>query len=149
MNIVNELNELAEKMTGINPQCTTDAEAVDYIEQNYKGGSAETYTLDATFNTYFADPSKYGEEIVIENEGHINIINKIKETIEKNPNTIIKVGVTGQNGYINYYYPIVTIKDGELTEIVMEMVGFGRIVEADILLGSEFHSIIPNIYTIS
>lgn len=38
--IVNELNELAYKMTGVNPKATTDAGALNYIEQNYQGGGS-------------------------------------------------------------------------------------------------------------
>ena len=37
MTIVKELNELAEKMTGVNPRATTDAQAMDFIEQHYQG----------------------------------------------------------------------------------------------------------------
>lgn len=39
-NVVNELNELAYKMTGTNPKATTDAGALNYIEQNYTGGGS-------------------------------------------------------------------------------------------------------------
>ena len=43
--IVKELNELAEKMTGTNPKATTDAQAWDYIEQNYNGGSVPSNVI--------------------------------------------------------------------------------------------------------
>lgn len=48
MTIVKELNELAERMTGTNPKATTDAMAMNYIEQNYSGGSSggDLYTID-------------------------------------------------------------------------------------------------------
>ena len=50
MTIVKELNELAEKITGTNPKATTDAQAVNYIEENYSGGGsgggATTYVID-------------------------------------------------------------------------------------------------------
>lgn len=49
-NVVNELNELAYKMTGVNPKATTDAGALNYIEQNYQGGGssggAKTHIFD-------------------------------------------------------------------------------------------------------
>lgn len=71
MSIVKELNDLAEKMTGTNPNKKTIAKVLDYIEQNYTadggsgsgGSSAESdifvvkgstsdgakYTIDKTF----------------------------------------------------------------------------------------------------
>lgn len=44
MTIVKELNELAKKMTGVNPKAKTDAQALNYIEQNYNGGDTPTPT---------------------------------------------------------------------------------------------------------
>lgn len=38
MTIVKELNDLAEKMTGTNPNKKTIAKVLDYIEQNYTAG---------------------------------------------------------------------------------------------------------------
>ena len=38
MTIVKELNELAYKMTGVNPKAKTDQQALNYIEQHYQGG---------------------------------------------------------------------------------------------------------------
>lgn len=66
MTIVKELNDLAEKMTGENPNKKTISKVLDYIEQNYTsggGGSSTgsdvfivtgtdnggTYTIDKTF----------------------------------------------------------------------------------------------------
>ena len=37
---VDELNDLAEKMYGVNPKARTDAEALNYIEQHYTGGGS-------------------------------------------------------------------------------------------------------------
>lgn len=47
MTIVKELNDLAEKMTGVRPKATTDAQAMDYIEQHYTGGGVEMPTASA------------------------------------------------------------------------------------------------------
>lgn len=55
---VDELNELAKKMTGTNPKARTDAEALNYIEQNYTPGGGggggcdcHIYFVDSTFET--------------------------------------------------------------------------------------------------
>lgn len=42
MTVVKELNELAKKMTGVNPGAKTDAQALNYIEQHYEGGDTPT-----------------------------------------------------------------------------------------------------------
>lgn len=44
MTIVNELNELAEKMTGVNPKATTDKQALDYIADYYAGKDLKPIT---------------------------------------------------------------------------------------------------------
>ena len=67
MSIVKELNDLAEKMTGENPNKKTISKALDYIEQNYTSGggggstgsdifvitgntdNGSTYTIDKTY----------------------------------------------------------------------------------------------------
>ena len=51
MTIVKELNDLAEKMTGTNPNKKTIAKVLDYIEQNYTaggGGSTESNVFVVT-----------------------------------------------------------------------------------------------------
>ena len=42
MTIVKELNDLAEKMTGTNPNKKTIAKVLDYIEQNYTAGGGSS-----------------------------------------------------------------------------------------------------------
>lgn len=42
---VDELNELAKKMTGVNPKANTTAQALNYIEQNYSGGGSSLVIL--------------------------------------------------------------------------------------------------------
>lgn len=39
---VDELNELAKKITGVNPSAKTTAQALNYIEQNYTSGGSST-----------------------------------------------------------------------------------------------------------
>lgn len=62
---VDELNELAKKMTGTNPKARTDAEALNYIEQNYTpggggGGGCDCpiYFIDSTIETVGAGSIK-------------------------------------------------------------------------------------------
>lgn len=43
---VDELNELAEKMTGVNPKAKTDAQALNFIEQSYGSNRASIYVYN-------------------------------------------------------------------------------------------------------
>ena len=52
MTVVKELNELAYKMTGKNPRAKTDQQALNYIEQNYKGGDTPS---PSNIKNYFID----------------------------------------------------------------------------------------------
>lgn len=47
---VDELNELAEKMTGTNPKANTTSEVLNYIEQNYSGGSGNSNIVVLEFD---------------------------------------------------------------------------------------------------
>ena len=52
MSKVKELNELAEKMTGKNPNAKTIGQALDYIEQNYTSGggsSTDEFRVDIEY----------------------------------------------------------------------------------------------------
>lgn len=68
MTIVKELNELAEKMTGENPRATTDAQAWNYIEQNYQGGGGTPYVLP-TASASTLGGVKVGENLSIDANG--------------------------------------------------------------------------------
>ena len=60
--IANELNDLAEKMTGINPHARTDAQAVDFIERNYNGGSVPSNVITTdNIGDYAVTPSNVGD----------------------------------------------------------------------------------------
>lgn len=68
---VDELNELAYKMTGVNPKATTDAGALNYIEQNYQGGGSggevEEIILDISTDASDFD-NLVGKDTLIEDE---------------------------------------------------------------------------------
>lgn len=84
MTIVKELNDLAEKMTGTNPNKKTIAKVLDYIEQNYTaGGGSSTgsnvfivtgsttdyihYTIDKTYQELF-EAYTQGKPIIYKDE---------------------------------------------------------------------------------
>ena len=76
--IVKELNELAEKMTGTNPRATTDAQAWDYIEQNYNGGSVPSNVITTdNIGDYAVTPDNIGNYAVTpENADSKGIVTK-------------------------------------------------------------------------
>lgn len=80
MTIVKELNELAEKMTGVNPKATTDAQAMNYIEQHYQGGQPSP-TPTPTSNYDYIIPSGLYDDIdgEITNADILAVLNEIKD----------------------------------------------------------------------
>lgn len=99
--IVNELNELAYKMTGVNPKATTDAGALNYIEQNYSGGGSsgnEAIIIDISD----LDGAYYDNDIEVTQDNYPNVYASINNAFEKayidengkceNTNFIIKDG---------------------------------------------------------
>lgn len=88
---VDELNELAEKITGTNPGATTTAQALNYIEQNYNSNNA--YYLDVDLGMqyrYFGDATKYGTTITITNEDDIAKLVELEKQVN-NGNTNILI----------------------------------------------------------
>ncbi len=85
MTIVKELNELAKKMTGVNPGARTDAQALDYIEQHYKGGDTPTPTPTPTSKFDYIIPEiTIGNSEIID-ESVISVLNEIQEhSIDEN-----------------------------------------------------------------
>lgn len=76
MNNVIELNKLAEKITGTNPNATIDAKAVKFIADNYEGGNSgiDLHRLIIRFS-----PTTNVSGDKTEDEDIINTLNKIKE----------------------------------------------------------------------
>ena len=93
MNIVEELNKLAEKITGTNPNCTLDAEAVKYLQENTGNDELDVYFSDDFITRYFGDVSNLGEMIEITNENDIEIFEKIDEALTKNIKTKINLSI--------------------------------------------------------
>lgn len=83
MTIVKELNDLAEKMTGTNPNKKTIAKVLDYIEQNYTAGggsgsggsSAESDIFivrgSTSDNIHYTTDKTYEELVEAKNSGKI------------------------------------------------------------------------------
>lgn len=107
MTIVKELNELAERMTGTNPKATTDAQAMNYIEQNYSGGSGGVGVVEIKFENEFLDRIDESTN-KITNEQDIATLNSMKEAILQNK--ILRVDLPfsiGAEGYEHFIiYPI-------------------------------------------
>lgn len=117
---VDELNDLAEKMTGENPKARTDAEALNYIEQNYQGGGSSgggaTHILDFT---EFFNRMDYPSVMNTSTEYRLNdmvswgqisqeFVDKLYEDFSKIDNN--NIGVIGianiSQGITNIEYPI-------------------------------------------
>jgi len=116
MTIVKELNELAERMTGTNPKATTDAQAMNYIEQNYNGGGSGggnanivNIDLDDGFlQRYFMDTSKYGQLISITNENDLATIQEMLQYANQYTNTIFRITInTGDGKQMIYGLPVI------------------------------------------
>ena len=83
MTVVKELNELAYKMTGVNPKAKTDQQALNYIEQHYQGGQPSptpTSKFDYVIPLFYLD---FVEELsTIEDTNVINVLNEISEEVK-------------------------------------------------------------------
>lgn len=96
MTIVKELNELAEKMTGVNPRATTDAQAMDFIEQHYQGGQpSPTPTPQSKFDyvlpTIEEDEILWQNKIAITDTETINMLEEILTKVNNNENLLVCV----------------------------------------------------------
>lgn len=91
MNIVKELNNLSEKVTGTNPKAKIDAEAVKYIADNYSGGGSDAVLLTL-------EGAEYGQ---LTDETLVSQLNSIRETFDESGkvNCLIKLIEDG-NTYI-------------------------------------------------
>lgn len=90
MTVVKELNELAKKMTGVNPKAKTDQQALNYIEQNYSGGDTPTpqskFDYIIPIGIDFSELSS-GDEIT--NTNVIEVLNDIKDFMSSELKPII------------------------------------------------------------
>lgn len=108
MTIVKELNELAEKMTGTNPRATTDAQAMDFIEQHYQnggggdtpsGGGSEPLVFDISngVNAFYDNDEADTEYILTSAE--TNALGQISTSLTANPNQVVNLDA-GEGQYI-------------------------------------------------
>lgn len=156
MTIVKELNELAKKMTGTNPKARTDAQALDYIEQNFSGGgsgggSVKTFTLPTTFLlSYFADPTKYGQDIDITDESEIALYEQIRQAFEEDDNQLVKVYLNVNNVTFETFLNKM-IWNGEYYGFYATFIYWGKVytIEMDYFSSNNGYTIIPNVYDIS
>lgn len=124
MTIVKELNELAERMTGTNPKATTDAQAMNYIEQNYNGGGSSggnANIVDIDLGTeflqrYFVDPTNYGKIISITNEEDLALLREMISYADQYSNTIFRI-LVNFGGMQQMVYGLPVISYGTLTGI--------------------------------
>lgn len=128
--IVNELNELAYKMTGVNPKATTDAGALNYIEQNYQGGgSSGSDTIVLNLGNLIEGYEKLGQvgfidagqvqfvnvniSSYVEDFASVDVtitqdqINNIEATLKeiRNSNEVKNIIIIGNNEYENIQQP--------------------------------------------
>lgn len=86
---VDELNELAKKITGTNPKSKTTAQALNYIEQNYSGGGG----------------SQGGSQMEVYNVGENGEIDLTPEDLDDNKVYAIRKLIHGDDGdYIEISY---------------------------------------------
>ena len=108
MTVVTQLNELAKKMTGVDPKATTDEVALDFIEQNFNGGG-DTGTITLHFN-------EYGQVVDEDNLQKLSIIKKCMDE-----NKAVNATLLYDDGMYNLCYPKVFYKYEDDT-IVYELV---------------------------
>lgn len=68
MTIVKELNDLAEKMTGTNPNKKTIAKVLDYIEQNYTAGGGSSSGGESSTNEFRVDITYEDSDMVVKTD---------------------------------------------------------------------------------
>lgn len=71
MTIVKELNDLAEKMTGTNPNKKTIAKVLDYIEQNYTADGGSGSGGESSTNEFRIDLEYDGGDVLKTNWAEI------------------------------------------------------------------------------
>lgn len=148
MSIKNELNNLAEKITGVNPNGKTKKEALDYIEQNYNETKYYDFVLDmAMLMTYFSDPTKFGTNVKITNENDVVKMQNLEQAVNKNNNLSVRVSYgIGTNVW---YIPVnVSVMDGEFYGIQAEIVNPANLqmYELYIIKDDDDFYICPDIY---
>lgn len=121
MTIVKELNELAKKMTGTNPKATTDAQAMDFIEQNYQndGGNEIDLYIDLNFINRYISGAISGNYITIENEEDLAKAQAIESAVNKNNKTKVNIHFDNQGSVYNFYGMVSTI-DGKFDSLTIE-----------------------------
>lgn len=132
MTIVKELNELAEKIIGENPRATTDAQAMNYIEQNYNGGSSSggnvvEKDIPTDFvQRYLSDPTKFNQQVTITNSDDLEFLSELENEVKSTNKAVVKLGLNGEYHYADYLI-------GENTFSV-SITSFYTIMSNDILL---------------
>lgn len=135
---VDELNELAYKMTGTNPQARTDAQALNYIEQNYQGGGSNSngpLFIDVTeLNDAF-----YDDRVDITQNDYPNCYASVKNAFEKahidsetlkSEKTTFILNDGGVLDYLTYAqytdtvasFQFIKLTDSELYKVVLEKI---------------------------
>lgn len=98
---VDELNQLAKKMTGTNPKAKTDAQALNFIEQNYTSGGNSKVKY-ATMNESM----------------ELNCTpNDVEQWLEETNNELQIIVKSIQNGTVSFV-PINTIMENTLVAMV-------------------------------
>lgn len=129
MNIVTELNKLAEELTGTNPQCTLDAEAVKYLKNNLSG--KVEFEIDNNFMGRYFTTTGQG---LVSNEEDVALLNKLDEEIKNNNNANVVIKYDN-DGTIFKLVPIIGIKDGEFSNIQVEILKIDDDMNYSVLLG--------------
>lgn len=109
---VDELNELAEKITGTNPRATTTAQALNYIEQNYTGGgSSEKYLFDITRLIDAFYDNELTETLLNMNEDEISEFDALLNAYDNNKNIDIQLQEKSETRDYRYTVTIIGLRD--------------------------------------
>ena len=149
MTIVKELNDLSEKLTGVNAKATTDAMVIKYINDNYTGGNKVEVDIDDAFiYRYYEDTSKIGIAMDITNEEDIAKLDKIKNAINNNNYTEVIVNYITGAGNKWKFKPLVSVKDNEFVgiELMVNNASQSRQYYIAIMEGNEGYIIIPYLF---
>lgn len=148
MTIVKELNDLSEKLTGVNAKATTDAQAVKFINNNYTGSKVEVDLDDLFIYRYYGDPSKIGTQIEVTNEEDISKLDKIKLAVNQNNYVEVIVNYITSSGNEWKFKPTISVEDNEFAgmELMVNNVSQQRQYYMSIMKDNEVYTITPHLF---
>lgn len=149
MTIVKELNELAEKMTGTNPRATTDAQAMNFIEQNYNGGGIVKTLPYNMLTKYLADPTKYETNIEVTDESEIALFEDLFNEIDEKNAPIVRINIGGVLMYADLSLDTNNKALGVILKEIMPINDSNKLLFVQILKLDNIFYVNPSVYSLT